>query len=255
MEVTKPIKVGNYWTNLIDSVTGENVNYEQTLTWYDGTPMDDSKCDGVVYRKLPSSVGGGYVRKVFDNFGQLFLEKNTVDEVRSLTPTEVLLLRIGRYRGLQLNGYYAEGDTPSPIIYTLYEGLLEDDGGEVLETTGGFKLIHNFANVYTAAYFGVLGSNNAAANTPGINAMIAAASRNVNRSTIIFQEGPVILTQGGHEVPRNINVWMKTRLRENINGSTPNTLMTIGTGGASTACYHIINVDRSTPWSTKKNPQ
>lgn len=63
-EVTKPIKVGNYWTNLVDSESGESVNYEQTLTWIDGTPMSDVLCDGVVYRKLPSSVGGGYVKRV-----------------------------------------------------------------------------------------------------------------------------------------------------------------------------------------------
>lgn len=62
MEVTKPIKVGNVWTNLISGASGESVNFEEVSTWYDGTPMDDSKADGVVYRKLPN--GGGYVRRV-----------------------------------------------------------------------------------------------------------------------------------------------------------------------------------------------
>src|SRR5690606_5722705 len=114
-EIEAPIKRGNYWTNIISTSTGENVNYEEVATWFDGTSMDDSKADGAVYRKLPSSAGGGYVRRVYDNFGQLFLEKSSVDEVRNLTDEEVLLLRIGRYRGIQLNGYYAEGDTPEPI--------------------------------------------------------------------------------------------------------------------------------------------
>jgi len=36
---------------LIDSKTKENVNYEEILVWYDGTPMDDSKVDNVIYRK------------------------------------------------------------------------------------------------------------------------------------------------------------------------------------------------------------
>lgn len=66
MEVPKPYKIGNYWTNLVDSSTGESVNFEEVSVWIDGTPMNDAKCDGVIYRKLPSSVGGGYVRRVND---------------------------------------------------------------------------------------------------------------------------------------------------------------------------------------------
>lgn len=62
----EPIKIGNYWTNLVDSVTGESVNFEEVTTWWDGTPMDDSKADGYLFRKLPLSVGGGYVRRVTD---------------------------------------------------------------------------------------------------------------------------------------------------------------------------------------------
>lgn len=36
---------------LIDSNTKENVNYEVISVWYDGSPMDDSKVDNVIYRK------------------------------------------------------------------------------------------------------------------------------------------------------------------------------------------------------------
>lgn len=36
---------------LIDSYTKENVNYEETAVWHDGTPMDDAKVDNVLYRK------------------------------------------------------------------------------------------------------------------------------------------------------------------------------------------------------------
>lgn len=36
---------------LIDSYTKENVNYEEVTTWHDGTQMDDSKVDNVIYRK------------------------------------------------------------------------------------------------------------------------------------------------------------------------------------------------------------
>lgn len=36
---------------LIDSNTKENVNYEETSLWHDGSVMDDSKVDNVIYRK------------------------------------------------------------------------------------------------------------------------------------------------------------------------------------------------------------
>lgn len=32
--------------------TGVNVNYKKTTTWYDGSAMADTKCDGTIYRKL-----------------------------------------------------------------------------------------------------------------------------------------------------------------------------------------------------------
>jgi len=41
---------------LIDSYTRENVTYEETYVWHDGTQMDDSKVDNVIYRKK----GGKY---------------------------------------------------------------------------------------------------------------------------------------------------------------------------------------------------
>src|SRR5690606_24484745 len=60
---TQYLQVGDFITNIIDSATGESTNYEKVTTWHDGTTMDDSKCDGVIYRKLPD--GGGYVKRVF----------------------------------------------------------------------------------------------------------------------------------------------------------------------------------------------
>lgn len=36
---------------LLDSYTKENVNYEETAVWHDGTPMSDGKVDNVIYRK------------------------------------------------------------------------------------------------------------------------------------------------------------------------------------------------------------
>lgn len=35
----------------VDEITGELITYKITNTWYDGSPMDDSKLDGFAYRK------------------------------------------------------------------------------------------------------------------------------------------------------------------------------------------------------------
>lgn len=36
---------------LLDSYTKENVTYEEITTWHDGSPMDDTKVDNVIFRK------------------------------------------------------------------------------------------------------------------------------------------------------------------------------------------------------------
>lgn len=50
-EINRPIIIGDIYTNIIDSYTGESINYKQTSVWKDGSIMDDTKCDGVIYRK------------------------------------------------------------------------------------------------------------------------------------------------------------------------------------------------------------
>lgn len=62
------IKVPNsiYWTNGVDAETGKSINFVEVENWIDGSPMSDGKCDGRIYRKLPPSAGGGYVRRVYD---------------------------------------------------------------------------------------------------------------------------------------------------------------------------------------------
>ena len=46
--------IANDIIKFIDINTGENVNYRETTTWHDGSTMDDSKVDGVVYIKKSS---------------------------------------------------------------------------------------------------------------------------------------------------------------------------------------------------------
>lgn len=134
----------------------ENDTYTATkvTTWYDGTPMDDSKADGKVY--LRHKVSGEYYLVNLPNWGETFLEKDTMSDMRGLSVTEILLIKIGYYKGVKLNGYYAKGDTPSPIEYKLSTTSATDDGGSVIEVDG-IKLEHNFEGRYTVEYFGIIG--------------------------------------------------------------------------------------------------
>lgn len=63
MGVSQAIKVGNTWTNILSSKTGESVNYLATTKWFDGSDMDDTKVDGVIYRKK----GTEYLKMVYPN--------------------------------------------------------------------------------------------------------------------------------------------------------------------------------------------
>ncbi|MBK0383524.1 hypothetical protein I5M32_11205 [Pedobacter sp. SD-b] len=57
-------RVNDTLYDIIDSHTGENFNYSKVTTYADGSPMNDAKCDGVIYRKL----GNEYFKK---NIGSL----------------------------------------------------------------------------------------------------------------------------------------------------------------------------------------
>lgn len=146
-------------------VFGPNETYSATLvnSWWDGTPMDDSKADGNVYfklKKLPSGADSGlsqyigsYFKVNLPNSGELFLEKDTMQEMRDLNSTEILLLQMGYYKGVRLNGYYTKGDTPGPIEYRLSDVTTSDDGGSVIEV-GSIKLEHDFNGVINLRYYG-----------------------------------------------------------------------------------------------------
>lgn len=48
-----------------DRHTNEGASFSPTDVWWDGTPMDDSKVDNVIYVKALSSEGGGYMKRNF----------------------------------------------------------------------------------------------------------------------------------------------------------------------------------------------
>lgn len=146
--IEKPIwsEDGNTLTNVL--VSDILVTYNRTDLWYDGTPLDDSKLDSdLVYVKYE----GKYLVRNFE-YGQV-LQKDTMQEMRDLSSYELLLLKMGVYNHVQLNGYYEKGDTPAPINYTLSDTEEVDDGGSVIEV-GNVKLEHEFNSVIDVAYFG-----------------------------------------------------------------------------------------------------
>jgi hypothetical protein len=75
--------------DLIDSKTNETATYEKVTSFIDGTPMNDSKCDGVMYRKL----GGEYFAKNYTGavkakwFGVIAdgVTDNTIAIIRALS--------------------------------------------------------------------------------------------------------------------------------------------------------------------------
>lgn len=160
----EPIRAGNVLTNVIDSDTGELVTYTKVTNYYDGTPMTNAKTDGKIYRKL----GTEYFLKNLGEYGKSYLEKNTIAELRAITTTEVLLLRMGFYLGVTVNGYYAKGDTPAPIKYILSASASTDDGGSIIVSTSGVKFQYNFIGDVDVTYYGLKKGDNAAAENNSI---------------------------------------------------------------------------------------
>lgn len=154
-DIHKVIRVGDTLTNIIDSVTKKSVNYKKVTTWYDGSSMTNEKVDGILYRKK----GNEFFRQVIDKEGELFLEKDTMAQMRALSPTEILFLKAGVYKGVRLNGYHANKPKYSkPIQYTLSNNTsILDDGGSVV-IVGNIVLIHEFVSEINVKYFGAIGN-------------------------------------------------------------------------------------------------
>lgn len=209
--------VSNLRNNLGVPIIGldNNLTATRVTQWWDGTNMDESKVDNQLYiqlKALPSGSDseleqyiGDYFKVNLPNDGELFLEKNTMAEMRGLSPVEILLLRSGYYRGVKLNGYYAKGDTPAPIEYRLSTTSDSDDGGSVIEV-GAVKLEHIFIDLLNVSYFGI---------QPGIDfttelnlVSVIAADKNLS---LIFNSGEYLIDgtlngNTGFTIPSNSNI-------------------------------------------------
>lgn len=148
-DINKVIRIDNTLTNLIDEVTNESVNYNLVTTYYDGTPMDSSKVDGRLYRE----VNNEFFIKIFNDWGQSFLQKDTMQELKSLSSYELLLLKSGRYKGVKLNGYYSKGDTGIELIFQLSNTTEIDNDGTII-SIGTQKLESKFNGIINVLSFG-----------------------------------------------------------------------------------------------------
>lgn len=140
-------------SNVKSKIDNSTTSYSVVVTWYDGTPMDDSKVDEWgIYSKYKET--GEYLRENKPQWGELFLEVNTVADLRAMSMYNQFLIKIGYYKGVRLAGYYKKSDTPASIEYFLYSGSETDDGGSFF-VLDYIKIKHDFNKVINLLYYGV----------------------------------------------------------------------------------------------------
>lgn len=104
---------------LVDSNTGENVNYRETTTWYDGSAMNDSKVDGLLYKKISAK----YYKLQSSEINVLWFGNNS-DAIQSAIDASLLSLPGGLK--LQALGVYlptADYIIDKPIIIRSVQGF------------------------------------------------------------------------------------------------------------------------------------
>lgn len=139
-------------SNVRSKRNNSNTSFTVVNNWYDGTPMDDSKVDSFgIYSKVKST--GDYIKENLPNWGEKFLEVDTIAQLRDLSPYYQHLILIGYYKGVTVNGYWTEGDTPQSLKYLLTQTLQDDDGGSII-AVGLLKFAHTFLSSFDVRYFG-----------------------------------------------------------------------------------------------------
>lgn len=138
---------------LIDEKSGVGINYKIDIkNWYDGSPMDDSKLDPVVFQKKDNI----YYQRTFDDLDTKNLIKENIEDLKNISETEILLLKMGVYKSVEVQGYFERGDTPKPINYYLSESIQNDNGGNRIDSIAGDKFECFFTSMVDASYFGVI---------------------------------------------------------------------------------------------------
>jgi len=126
-------------SNVKSKIDNTTTSYSVVNAWYDGTSMDDTKVDqfGIYSKYKPT---GEYLRENKPQWGELFLEIDSMGKLRVLSVYYRFLVKVGYYKGVRLTGYRKKGDMPSPIIYNYSDTSFPDDGGSIIIITNDFKL-------------------------------------------------------------------------------------------------------------------
>lgn len=145
-EKQKYIRINDVLLNILDSNTNEYVTYTKTTTWYDGSLMDDTKKDKVIYRKFIKDGVTEYFKRNFttdlhlDWWGVKYDESEDaaaqIEECYKMSnllkiPIKAKAGRIRLDRPVIINGNYwnLQGD-PTGTIFT-YKG----SKGKITSTT------------------------------------------------------------------------------------------------------------------------
>ncbi|MGE8291662.1 MAG: glycosyl hydrolase family 28-related protein, partial [Sphingobacterium sp.] len=130
-------------------------SYSVVTTWYDGTPMDDSKLDQWgIYIKNEDT--GEYLRENKPLWGEIYSEIDTIAMLRSISLYNQYLLTIGYYKGVRLSGYWEKGDLPYTIDYRIANTNVPDNGGNVIQA-GTVKFVSQIASKIDVRFFGAKG--------------------------------------------------------------------------------------------------
>lgn len=132
-------------TTRADLNSGVMVNYRETTTWYDGSPINDTLIDNDIFIKI----GNIYKRKTIDP--NTLLKVDTIVDLRNQN---------GYYEGheISLLGYYMTGDK-QPLNYKFTINNFNtnvDDGGSIIKSSKG-SWIAQFDTKVSIKDFGALG--------------------------------------------------------------------------------------------------
>lgn len=130
-------------TTRADVDSGVMINYRETTTWYDGTPINDSLIDNDIFIKT----GNIYKRKTIDP--NTLLKVNTIADLRNTN---------GYYEGQEISllGYYVSGDK-EPLNYKFTINNFNanvDDGGSIIKSSKGSWIAQFYENTINPEDFG-----------------------------------------------------------------------------------------------------
>ncbi|WP_286883429.1 MULTISPECIES: glycosyl hydrolase family 28-related protein [Sphingobacterium] len=191
-------------SNVKSKIDNTTTSYTVVVTWYDGTPMDDSKVDEWgIYSKYKAT--GEYLKINRPNWGDQFLEVDSVSELRTLSSYNQHLIKYGCFKGVRLNGYYEKGDTGSPIDYFITNTSDADNGFSIF-ALDHIKLFHDFKHFFNVLYAGAKGDNSFD-NTDIINRIknYLISRPAYDRGTIYFPKGTYRYTDLGRTCYENVH--------------------------------------------------